>query len=65
VVNSLFDYKVEVKISDLSGKTLYFSDAHMSNRPITLGEDLPEGMYMVEVRTEYETKTFRILKVNR
>jgi hypothetical protein len=64
VLKSLFDYKVHIKITDLSGNMLYSSSDYNSNATITIGQNLPSGMYILEVKSDFEIKTFRIVKMS-
>ena len=51
-------------ITDLSGNTLYSSGDYNSNAKITIGQNLPSGMYILEVKSDFEEKTLKIIKIN-
>jgi hypothetical protein len=56
--------KVSIRVIDLTGKTVTVYDNLFANDKIEVGEELPSGLYILEVRTEYDVKTFRIVKVS-
>ncbi len=62
IVSAREIYKVQVQITDLTGKTLYTSSQFTTNETITLGQELTTGMYILEVISDYDTKTFKIVK---
>jgi hypothetical protein len=39
-------------------------DNLFANEKIEIGEDLPSGLFILEVSTDYEVKTFRIVKLS-
>lgn len=53
-----FDGKVEVKLSDLTGRLLFFGEVETANDPISLGNDL-SGMVILELLT---TNQKRVVK---
>jgi len=55
-------YKVQVQITDLTGKVLYYSDRYTTNEGILIGQELSTGMYILEVISPYAIKTFKIAK---
>jgi hypothetical protein len=56
--------KVYIRVTDLTGKTVGIYDNLFANERIEIGEDLPSGLFILEVRTDYEVKTFRIVKLS-
>jgi len=62
IVSAKEVYKVQVQITDLTGKTLYSSDQYTTNETILLGQGLSTGMYILEVVSPYDIKTFKIAK---
>lgn len=62
-IQSKFDYKINIRILDTSGKNLYSSE-HSTNENISVGEHLSDGVYIVEILSEYENKRVRVVKMN-
>jgi hypothetical protein len=56
--------KVYIRVTDLTGKTVGIYDNLFANEKIEIGEDLPSGLFILEVSTDYEVKTFRIVKLS-
>ncbi len=65
IVNSAGNYKINVRLYDLTGKILYESDEHSSNESILVGENLPEGAYVVEVLSVHEKTITRLIKITK
>jgi hypothetical protein len=65
VLKSRYDYKLNIRITDMLGEERYNSSSYSSNDNIVVGQDLPDGMYILEIRSETGLKTFRIVKLSK
>ncbi|MFL5730419.1 MAG: T9SS type A sorting domain-containing protein [Cytophagaceae bacterium] len=54
--------KLSIKIYDVTGKTVFASDDYFTNEKITLGNDLPEGLYVLKVFHGQSSHTYKIAK---
>ena len=54
--------KLNVRVSDLSGKIVYESNNHQTNQSIQIGEELVQGMYLVQLTFGDETKLIKVVK---
>src|SRR6185312_8098071 len=62
IVSAREVYKVKVQITNLTGKVLFTSDQYTTNQTISLGQDLTAGVYILEVISPTDAKTFKIIK---
>ena len=51
-----------VMISDLSGRVVYQSSRHQTNQTIQLGEELEDGMYLINLVHGDESKLIKVIK---
>jgi hypothetical protein len=65
VLRSSYDHKVSLKISDLKGAVFYSADGIDSNGTVVVGHKLPDGVYVLEVKSEAGIQTFRIVKLGK
>jgi hypothetical protein len=65
VLKSSYDHKVSLRISDLKGTVFYAVDGIDSNSTVTVGQNLPDGVYVLEVKSEAGIHTFRIVKLGK
>jgi hypothetical protein len=65
VLKSGYDYKVNLKISDLRGVVQYAAEGIDNNGTIVVGQNLPDGVYVLEVRSDEGVQTFRIVKLGK
>ncbi|MFN3404044.1 MAG: T9SS type A sorting domain-containing protein [Cytophagaceae bacterium] len=63
-ISSAAESKVTIRVYDLTGKVLESVQGDFINKTVSVGQSLISGTYIVEVHTEYEIKTFRIIKSN-
>jgi uncharacterized repeat protein (TIGR01451 family) len=54
--------KISVKIMAVTGQTVFSSDHYFTNEDISLGADLPDGVYILQVADGREAKNFRLVK---
>jgi len=64
-LKSGYNYKVNIKISDLRGVVQYTAEGIDNNGTIVVGQNLPDGVYVLEVRSEEGIQTFRIVKLGK
>jgi hypothetical protein len=64
-LSSGYAYKVNLRITDLLGVTLYAAEDVDNNGSITVGQNLPDGVYVLEVTSQTGVKTFRIVKLGK
>jgi hypothetical protein len=65
VFKSGYNYKVNLRISDLRGIVHYTAEGIDNNGTIVVGQNLPDGVYVLEVRSEEGIQTFRIVKLGK
>ncbi|MFL5728174.1 MAG: T9SS type A sorting domain-containing protein [Cytophagaceae bacterium] len=65
VLKSGYNHKVNLRIFDMRGEIFYSANGIESNGTITVGQTLPDGVYVLEVRTEEGVQTFRIVKLGK
>ncbi len=53
--------KASVKVTDLSGHLVYESSLS-NNGKVSLGDNLPAGIYLLQVQADSDIKTFKIIK---
>lgn len=53
---------VALTIMDVHGREVYSNTAHVVGQPIQLGDDLPNGVYILKVVSGQQTQIFRIVK---
>lgn len=66
VIRTLEDDNFNITLTDLSGRLIYQLDAQLNNQAKTITlptNDLPNGIYHLCVKNSYETKIFKIHKL--
>ncbi|MBX9850807.1 MAG: glycoside hydrolase family 9 protein [Cytophagaceae bacterium] len=62
IVYTLTKTKMELKISDMSGKVLISSDSYSTNESISVGQDLPRGVYVIQAVFDNQVYTAKMVK---
>ncbi|MEO6454521.1 MAG: T9SS type A sorting domain-containing protein, partial [Ginsengibacter sp.] len=62
-IKSSSTVNVTLRITDLFGRTLKVIDHVQSNATLNIGEDLPRGNYVVEVKQNTITKVLKLVKL--
>lgn len=59
---SEYDEPLEIKIIDIKGAIVYFSEEYKTNEKIKAGQELSAGMYFLQVKYREEVKTLKFVK---
>jgi uncharacterized repeat protein (TIGR01451 family) len=62
-VNSAEKKKLSIKVTAVTGNTIYNSDHHFTNEEIKLGRDFAEGIYFFQMTIADESKVVRVERV--
>lgn len=66
VIRTLQDDNFNIRLTDMAGKLIYQRDEQLNNEAKTIllpTNDLPNGMYHLSVKNSYDTKFFKIHKL--
>lgn len=64
-IESVQKQGMHITVSDMSGKLILTSDAYQTNERIELGENLSDGMYLVQAQFGSEIAVMKIVKQKR
>ncbi|MCU0430569.1 MAG: T9SS type A sorting domain-containing protein, partial [Cytophagaceae bacterium] len=62
LIESTLELPVHIRIRDLSGRILHDKPEGFSNKPVSLGSELAQGTYLVEILFANRTYYKRIIK---
>ncbi|HEY8401311.1 MAG TPA: T9SS type A sorting domain-containing protein, partial [Cytophagaceae bacterium] len=61
-INSEQPQKLSIKVVDITGSSLYHSDNYFTNESIVIGNNLPNGIYILIINYNNSVKTFKLIK---
>jgi hypothetical protein len=66
VIRTVQDDNFNIRLTDMAGKLIYQRDEQLNNEAKTIllpTNDLPNGIYNLSVKNSYDTKFFKIHKL--
>jgi endoglucanase len=54
--------KIQIRILSMLGKEVLATKDYLTNEPIELGDDLPVGLFFIEIRQDHSISTVKLIK---
>jgi pectate lyase len=63
MINAPLTEKIHLKVINMRGEVIFESDAWSSNEKILLGQDLPEGIFIIQAMSQGKVLTTKVVKL--